>query len=173
MNIDYKLCWSYVFLFCGLGFTWERVNPYMSLCLCDSESTKQWHHCSFGVRKIMIKMLDKHMAIMRSRCVINCLQWQKIIRECICVLTHLPLVPHICVSELGHHWFRYWLVACSVSSHYLNRCWHSVNWTLGNKFQWNCNRIVSFSFKKTHMKMSSAKMAAILSRERWVKCMAC
>ena len=22
------------------------------------------------------------------------------------VLTHLPLVPHICVSELGQHWFR-------------------------------------------------------------------
>ena len=21
-------------------------------------------------------------------------------------LTHLPLVPHICVSEMGHHWFR-------------------------------------------------------------------
>ena len=21
-------------------------------------------------------------------------------------LTHLPLVPHICISELGHHWFR-------------------------------------------------------------------
>ena len=22
-------------------------------------------------------------------------------------LTHLPVVPHICVSELGHHWFRF------------------------------------------------------------------
>ena len=22
------------------------------------------------------------------------------------LLTHLPLVPHICVGELGHHWFR-------------------------------------------------------------------
>ena len=22
------------------------------------------------------------------------------------LLTHLPLVPHICVSELGQHWFR-------------------------------------------------------------------
>ena len=26
-------------------------------------------------------------------------------------LTHLPLVPHICISELGQHWFRQWLVA--------------------------------------------------------------
>ena len=23
-----------------------------------------------------------------------------------CILTHLPLVPHICVSESGQHWFR-------------------------------------------------------------------
>ena len=22
------------------------------------------------------------------------------------LITHLPLVPHVCVSELGQHWFR-------------------------------------------------------------------
>ena len=55
-------------------------------------------------------------------------------------LTHLPLVTHTCVSELGHHWFRWWLVACLVPSHYLNQCWFIVNWTSGNKFQWNFNR---------------------------------
>ena len=55
-------------------------------------------------------------------------------------LTHLPLVPHICVNELGHHWFRQWLVACSVPSHCLNQCWLIVNWTPGNIFQWNLNR---------------------------------
>ena len=43
-------------------------------------------------------------------------------------LTHLPLVLHICVSELGHHWFRYWPVAYSVPSHYLNQCWFIVKW---------------------------------------------
>ena len=26
-----------------------------------------------------------------------------------------------CVSEQGHHWFRQWLAACSVPSHYLNQ----------------------------------------------------
>ena len=30
-------------------------------------------------------------------------------------LTHLPLVPHICVVELVYHWFRSWLVVCSVA----------------------------------------------------------
>ena len=55
-------------------------------------------------------------------------------------LTHLPLVPHICVNGWGHHWSRYWLVACSAPSHYINQCWFIVNWTPENKFQWNVNQ---------------------------------
>ena len=49
-------------------------------------------------------------------------------------LTHLPLVPHICISEPGQHWFRWWLVACSAPSNYLNQCWFIVNWTPGWNF---------------------------------------
>ena len=30
--------------------------------------------------------------------------------------------------------------AYSAPSHYLNQCWIIVNWTPGNKFQWNLNR---------------------------------
>ena len=30
-------------------------------------------------------------------------------------------------SELGQHWFRQWLVTCSIPSHYLNQCWLVVN----------------------------------------------
>ena len=56
------------------------------------------------------------------------------------VLTHFPLVPHICVSELGQHWFRLWLVACSAPSHYLNQSCPIINWTHGDNFQWNLNR---------------------------------
>ena len=26
---------------------------------------------------------------------------------------------------------------CLVPSHYLNRCWYTVNWAVKNKFQWN------------------------------------
>ena len=52
----------------------------------------------------------------------------------LCISSYLPLVPHICVSELGHHWFRYWLVAYSAPSHYLNQCWRIVHWTPGDKF---------------------------------------
>ena len=43
-------------------------------------------------------------------------------------LTHWGRVMHMCVSKLDHHWFRWWLVACSVPGHYLNQCWHIIIW---------------------------------------------
>ena len=55
-------------------------------------------------------------------------------------LTNLPLVPHKCVSEWSPHWYRYWLVAGSASSHYLNQCCQIVYCALGNKLQWNFNQ---------------------------------
>ena len=42
-------------------------------------------------------------------------------------LTHLPLVPPICVVESGQHWFRWRLGA-----DYLKQCWVIVNCTLMN-----------------------------------------
>ena len=71
-------------------------------------------------------------------------------------LHHLPLVPHICVSESGQHWFREWLVTYSAPSHYLKQCWFVVNLALRNKVQWNFNQNVKLSFKKMHLKTSSA-----------------
>ena len=59
-------------------------------------------------------------------------------------------VTHICVSEQGHHWFRYWTVAWWAPSHhlcqwwainhYLNQCWNIVYGTIRNTLQWNFNR---------------------------------
>ena len=40
---------------------------------------------------------------------------------------------------------------------------------LGTNFSETQIRILSFSFKKMHLKLSSVKMAAILSKGRWVK----
>ena len=60
-------------------------------------------------------------------------------------LTHLPLVPHKCVSESGQHWFRWWIVAFSAPSHYLNQCLVFVNWTrIRNTLQWNFNQNLYF-----------------------------
>ena len=45
----------------------------------------------------------------------------------------------------------------AASSHYLNQCWLIVNWTPGNR-----NSIIFIL--KMHLKLSSVKMAAILTR---------
>ena len=49
-------------------------------------------------------------------------------------------MPHICISELGQHWFILWPVACSVPSHNLNQHWFMVKRTLSNKLQWILNQ---------------------------------
>ena len=84
-------------------------------------------------------------------------------------LTHLPRVPHICVSELGRHWFRYWLVACLAQSHYLNKCFLIVNWTLRNKLQWNLNQNTKPFVYENAFQNVVCEMTAILSRRKWVK----
>ena len=79
-----------------------------------------------------------------------------------------PLVPHTCVSVLGYHWFRRWLVACSAPSHCLNQCCLFVNRTLGNKFQWNSNLNAIHSIQNMHSIMLSI-LAAFLSGPLCVK----
>ena len=56
----------------------------------------------------------------------------------------------------------------SAPSHNLNQCWRIVNYTLRNKFQWNLDRNSNIFIQEMCLKMSSAKMAVILSRERCV-----
>ena len=51
---------------------------------------------------------------------------------------------------------------------FFNQHWLIVNWTPGNNFHWKLNRNSIIFIKKMHFKMLSAKMAAILSRGRWV-----
>ena len=52
-------------------------------------------------------------------------------------ITHRVIrAKHICICKTDHHWLRYWLVACSAPSHYLNQWWHIVNLCLENTPQW-------------------------------------
>ena len=81
-------------------------------------------------------------------------------------LTHLPLVPHICISETGQHWFRWWLAAYSAPSHYLNQYWIIVNWTLRNKLQWNFNKKTKLFIHENASENIICKKVAILSRGR-------
>ena len=82
--------------------------------------------------------------------------------------THLPLAPHICVRELGQHWFRKWLVTCSAPSHYLDQWWLVVNLTHRKKIQWNLNQNIQFLIHANIFENALCKMAAILSKGKWV-----
>ena len=84
-------------------------------------------------------------------------------------LTHLPLVPSICVNKLDQHWFRYRLVAYSAPSHYLYQYWVIVNGILKNKLHWNLNQNTSLSIHENAYENIVCEIAAILSRGRWVK----
>ena len=69
----------------------------------------------------------------------------------------------ICVSKLGHHWFRLWFVDCPVPSHYMIQCWDIVNWTLWNTLQWNLNQNLSILTHEKAFESVVWKMAATLS----------
>ena len=89
------------------------------------------------------------------------------------VITHWSRVTHMCVSSLtiigsDNGLSPVWLVACPAPSHYLNQCWIIVNWTIGNKFQWNLNRNWYIFSQENAFQNVVWKMAAILSRPHCV-----
>ena len=73
---------------------------------------------------------------------------------------------HICVTI--YHWFRKWLVAWSVPSHYLNQSWNIVNRRLRSKLQWNFNPILFVFIQENGTENVVWKMAAILYRPQCV-----
>ena len=77
-------------------------------------------------------------------------------------------MPHIGVSDSSQHWFRWWLVAYSAPSHYLNQCWVIVNWTLRNKLQWNFSQKSKFIIQESAFENVGREVVAILSWGRWV-----
>ena len=92
------------------------------------------------------------------------LQFEKI------YLPYLPLVPHICVGELGHNWFRQWLVVWAAPSHYPNQCWDIINLTLMSKLKLNFNRNSNISIEKNTFEKVVCKMLSISSRPLCIKC---
>ena len=61
------------------------------------------------------------------------------------------------------HLLRKWHVAWSAPSHYLNQCWHIVNWSFRNILQWIIIEIHTFFVKENIFKNIVGKMVAILS----------
>ena len=72
-------------------------------------------------------------------------------------------------QETNHHWFRQWLVAWLVPSHYLNQCWNIVNWTLENKLQWHLNPNLHIFIQENAFEDVVWKIAAILSCPQCLK----
>ena len=106
------------------------------------------------------KCLRKYHLLKKHRSVEVSMRW--------CILTHRPLVPHICVIELGQHWFRLWLIAYSTPRYYLNQCW--IIRPLGTNFNETLIKIQNFSFTKTHLKRSSGNGGHCFSCGKWVNC---
>ena len=88
------------------------------------------------------------------------------------VLTHL-VVAHICVSEMGPHWFRKWLVVSSAPSHYLNQCWFIVDWTPGNKFQSNSSRNSIIFIQENASQIVVCQNGGHFVQVRWVNIINC
>ena len=72
-------------------------------------------------------------------------------------LTNPSRLTHICVSKRFYHCFGSWLLACSTTSHYLDKWWRVVYEMLAKILQWNLNHVQQFSFKKLNVKMSYVK----------------
>ena len=49
-------------------------------------------------------------------------------------------------------------------SHYLNQCWVIVNWTLGNKLQWNFDQNTKLLIHENATENNVCEMEAILSK---------
>ena len=71
-------------------------------------------------------------------------------------------------SISNYHWLRQWLVAWPAPSHGLIQCLNIVDWTLGNKLQWNLNRNSYIFFQENKFEHVVSKMAVILSQPQCV-----
>ena len=61
------------------------------------------------------------------------------------------------------------IMACRLLGHYLNQCWVIVNFTFRIKPQGNFIQNLKFVIQENAFEIIVCEMAAILSRERWVK----
>ena len=59
-------------------------------------------------------------------------------------------MTHICVGNLT-------IIGSTAPSHYLNKCWNIVNWTLRSKLQWNFNRNLNIFIQENTLQIPSVK----------------
>ena len=78
-------------------------------------------------------------------------------------------MTHINFSILDRPWSTWWLITYSTPIHFLNQCWLIVNWTTGNKLQWNLNQNITIFIQVNVFQNVVRKMSAILSRAQCAK----
>ena len=69
------------------------------------------------------------------------------------IKTHWGRATHICVNKLT--------TIGPDNGHYLNHCCNIVNWTLGNKLQWNFNRNSNIFIQENAIENGVCEMASI------------
>ena len=86
-------------------------------------------------------------------------------------LVHLSLGWYVYVAELGHHWFRQRLVACSLLSHYPNQGWLLIKHSLASKVRWQkvSTLMKLYQIDEIVLRFVVCKVSSILSNGRWVK----
>ena len=83
---------------------------------------RQWIRLAL-VRMMACRLFAPGLCLGQCWVIVN---WNRF--QFVSCFNHLPLVPHICVSESGQHWFGWWLVAYSAPGLCLGQCWVTVNW---------------------------------------------
>ena len=146
----------------GSHFSWQHFRTYFlvwRLLNFDCYSLK------FVPKGPIDLALNRQKAIIWANAGLD--YWHVYVSFSLDELTHWGQVTHICVSRLDHHWFRWWLGAWSVPSHYLNQWWKIINSNLRNKLQWNLKQNSYIFIQENVFENGICEMVAILS---WPQC---
>ena len=149
------------------GFFDLRLNKQLNKQLWgwwfETLTRSLWRHCNadFSNRRVkyyndVLWGMDSHWRPFYLLSITACLGIQQG-NILFFVVTVNPLVPEteICIGKMSRHWFRWWLVACSGPSDYLNIYWLIVN----------VDHLLSASMclPRTHGFISSANAPLVIS----------
>ena len=91
---------------------------------------------------------------------VQIMAWRRPGNKALSELLVIIYLKHICVTR-----HKYGLGACWMSNRCVNQCWLVLNWTIGNKFQWNLIKNTTIQGEKSDNVV--CKMAAILFRPQY------
>ena len=84
-----------------------------------------WIFASFNLKVVTHRGRDK-MAVIIQTTFLNAFSWMNVYKFRLSFQLNLFPKAQLIIFQ---HWFRYWLVAWTALSHYLNQCW-LVNWRI-------------------------------------------